>query len=253
MFTHKLPEFIRKNLPFVDMLVQPMATALFPVIANGGEGIPFGTYLIDLSVSEERLFEALHGKHRNVIKNAAKHNLIMAVGDEYIEEAHRIISAGYSKQGLSTYPLGYLKKMAQKLGPQFLVSVVIQNEKCVAAGLFYSDAIRTYYFLGGVSEQSVNGAMNFLLWETMRHYKSQGLLIFDLLGARLNVDQGSKYEGIQRFKERFGGSLISGYIWRYPLHTLKASVFYFLMRVRSFIKNGSFHADTIDQEAWKWR
>lgn len=246
-FTKRLPEFIKTNLPEVDQITQPQATALFPLIPDQAQGIQFGTYLLDMTKPEDVLLAGVNGKHRNVIKNAAKKGLVIEFDQKHLVKAHEIISAGYAKQGLDSQSLGFLQKMQTQLGNRFSVAVGFENGQCVVAAIFYSDLQRVYYYLGGKTDQAVSGAMNLLMWEAIKFFKSQNLLYFDFLGARLNVVENSKFYGIQKFKERFGGNLFVGHFWKVSLGW-KGVVYNLLLRLRSLVKTGQFKADVIEQE-----
>jgi lipid II:glycine glycyltransferase (peptidoglycan interpeptide bridge formation enzyme) len=48
------------------------------------------------------------------------------------------------------------------------------------------------------------GSSNLLQWEIIKKLKSLGVREYDFVGGRVEVPKGSKLEGIQRFKQRFG-------------------------------------------------
>lgn len=246
-FTKKLPNFIKANLPEVDQITQPMATALFPVIPDQGKGIQFGTYLLDISKPQDALMAGINGKHRNVIKNATKKGMTVEFDNKHLEKAHEIISAGYAKQGLDSQSLAFLQKMKAQLENNFCVAAGFENNECTVAAIFYFDKNRVYYYLGGKADQAVSGAMNLLMWESIKFFKSKNLQHFDFLGARLKVDENSKFYGIQKFKERFGGILFVGHFWKVSLGW-KGMAYNFLLRLRSLLKTGRFKADVIEQE-----
>ena len=246
-FTKSLPKFIKEHLPEIDQITQPQATALFPEIPVQAKGIQFGTHLLSLSKSEDDLMAGIHGKHRNVIKNAIKKGLVIEFDNKHLKKAHEIISAGYAKQGLDSQSLSFLQKMQTQLGDRVCVAAGFENGQCVVSAVFYFDLQRVYYYLGGKTDQAVSGAMNLLMWEAIKFFKSQNLQYFDFLGARLNVAENSKFYGIQKFKERFGGVLIVGHFWKISLGW-KGVVYNLLLRLRSLMKTGRFKADVIEQE-----
>ena len=51
--------------------------------------------------------------------------------------------------------------------------------------------------------------------------KRIGVKKYDFMGARLNVEKGSKYESIQKFKQRFGCELKKGVHWEAQFNPLK--------------------------------
>ncbi len=64
--------------------------------------------------------------------------------------------------------------------------------------------------------------MNLLHWEAMKAFKLRGVDHYDFVGARINPDPGSKQEQLARFKQRFGGRLATGYMWKLYLRPLGA-------------------------------
>ena len=72
---------------------------------------------------------------------------------------------------------------------------------------------------GGSVEKPYSGSLNLLQFEAMKFLQSRGVREYDLVGARIKVEQGSKYEGIQRFKSRFGARLVQGYAFRTIVHS----------------------------------
>ncbi|MDY4812762.1 MAG: hypothetical protein SO152_02785, partial [Ruminococcus sp.] len=64
----------------------------------------------------------------------------------------------------------------------------------------------------------------------------------------------SKYHGIQRFKERFGGELIQGYMFKIDFNTIYHFLFNILVALSSFRYSKRFQLpkDVVDQEIHKW-
>jgi lipid II:glycine glycyltransferase (peptidoglycan interpeptide bridge formation enzyme) len=101
-----------------------------------------------------------------------------------------------------------------------------------------------YYVYGGSIPEPVTGAMNLLHWEAIRQFRGLGVQRYDFVGVRINPEEGSKQEGLMLFKQRFGGQLIQGYMWKCSLHSLKFLVYSLVVR---FLRGG----DIVDQERYK--
>ena len=67
--------------------------------------------------------------------------------------------------------------------------------------------------------------MNLLHWEAMRHFSQLGTSRYDFVGTRIAPEKGSKQEGLKMFKERFGGALSKGYMWKYPIRKWKYELY----------------------------
>ena len=78
-----------------------------------------------------------------------------------------------------------------------------------------------YYVYGGSIPDPIAGATNMLHWEAIKHFRHLGVKRYDFVGVRINPEHGSKQAGLKMFKERFGGELVKGYMWKYSLKPLK--------------------------------
>ena len=79
--------------------------------------------------------------------------------------------------------------------------------------------------------------------------KSNGVKKYSFVGCRIGEDEDSKYHSIQRFKERFGGTLEQGYMFKTVMSQWKYQLFHCLYK----IKNKTVLTDAIDQELPKWK
>ena len=86
--------------------------------------------------------------------------------------------------------------------------------------------------------------MNLLHWEAIKYFKEKGIKRYDFVGARISPEKGSKLEGIQRFKSRFGPTLKRGYLWKKNINPLKTNLYNFLVLIKTLNCKG----DVVDQE-----
>jgi lipid II:glycine glycyltransferase (peptidoglycan interpeptide bridge formation enzyme) len=101
-----------------------------------------------------------------------------------------------------------------------------------------------YYMHGGSISKPLTGAMNLLQWEAMCFFRKLGVRYYNFVGARINPEPGSKQEGLIMFKQRFGGELKRGYMWKYSFHPLKNYLYSIATKIRS-------GGDIVDQEHHK--
>lgn len=64
------------------------------------------------------------------------------------------------------------------------------------------------------------------------------------MGVRINSENGSKQEGLKMFKQRLGGQLVQGYMWKHSLCWPKYVVYFLAVRL---LRGG----DIVDQERHK--
>lgn len=227
----------------VDFCTQPPPHAVFRTCPDNAIAVPFGSYIIDLLLSEEDLWSGVHPKHRNVILNAKKKGVEIRFGtNQDILSVYEMLVQTMSRSSMSFVSCDTFFNMINSLAENIEVVVAYHGGKPMGCAVFPVSKYSAYYQYGGSIDTPVLGAMNLLHWEAMKHFKSAGVGFYDFVGARIEPKLGSKLEGIQRFKHRFGSTMHTGYLWKMPL-TNKYYIYNFLRR----LKSGNMR-DIIDQE-----
>ena len=234
----------------VDVIVPATFSSLFQSVPDGALAAPYGNVVIDLTQSEEQLWQAVHHKHRNVVRNATKQGVTIRSGIEHLETAYRLTLASFLRSARGPIQrrrvaarMDYREFCRHVNGLGEYVKVFVAEHQGVpqsAAVMPYSGH-SAYYLHGGSVEKPLTGASNLLQWEAMRVFRQLGVQRYNLFGVRVAPDPGSKAEGIRKFKERFGGQFVSGWMWKCALHPTK----YLLYEVAARIRNGG---DVVDQE-----
>lgn len=209
----------------------------------------FGSYIIDLTQSEEELFSGLHSKHRNVVRKAEKDGLIVDFGPQYLEECAKLMDDTFKRQNGYSNASKELQTL-MKLNDHCDFWVVKDGNELQGCAILLWDKYSSYYLHGGSASHTHSGAMNLLHWKAILKMKERGVHYYDFVGARLNPEEGSKLEGIQRFKSRFGGPMKVGYLWRVDLKPFKMKLYRFLMSTYFKLK-GAAYSDIIDTERAK--
>ena len=233
-----------------DLIIPATFNTIFRTYPDGAMVAPYGSYTLNLDQSEETLWNNLHQKHRNVIRNAMKKGVKIRTGIEYLEKAYFLVRDSFRRSAkgyMGKMRIGFrmdfdaFKQQVLSLGEN--VRVVIAEYEGVMQGcavIPYSHHC-AYYMHGGSIPNPLTGAMNLLQWEAIRLFRELGVRHYDLFGVRLDPKKGSKAEGIMKFKERFGGQLIRGYMWKFSFRPLK----YFLYSIAVRVRSGG---DVVDQE-----
>lgn len=236
-----------------DVIIPATFNTVFRTYPEGALVAPYGSYILDLLQSEESLWNNLHSKHRNVIRNATKKGVSILEGSEHLETAFRLVQDSFKRSAKGTtgrlrigFRLDYdaFKRQVQNLGENVLVLVAEYEGIAQGCAVIPFSKHSAYYMHGGSLPTPVTGAVNLLQWEAIRLFQQLGVRQYDFFGARIDPERGSKAEGIMKFKERFGGQFIQGYMWKFPLRTLKYQLYSFAALVR----NGG---DVVDQEKHK--
>ena len=232
----------------IDFIYQPYAFAVFNEVPDNCIYIPFGSYKVDLTLDEDVLLGNIHQKHRNVIRKAQKGSLESFSGVGYKQACYDLIKDTLTRQGQPYMGMSAIDNMSNKLGKNISFYIVKNGDIIEGSAIILWNKYEAYYLLAGSAAKTSAGAMNMLVWDIMLDMKSKNVLSFDFVGARVNPQAGSKFEGIQRFKSRFGSTMKTGYLWKAPIKPFKYKLFKFVTWLYYKLMNKSYSGDIIDQE-----
>ena len=213
----------------------------------------FGTYYINLqSQTEETLFGNIHTKHRNVIKNAEKNNVVIKYGEECIEEFYLLYRQTMQRSNMYCQSISYFKDFYTYLPKNTICGVAYSNNIPQGALFMPYTLLGAFYLYGASAEKiAVNGAINYLHWNTIKLLKQLGIKRYDFVGTRLSDVSGTKLEGIQQFKKRFGAELEEGFLWKADLNKNKCEFYDALLKLKIKLRGNEVPLDIIDQERKK--
>jgi len=232
----------------VHIIAQPQTNVVFFTYPEGSLYAPFGSYRIDLTQKEEDLFSKMHSKHRNVVRKAERDGVKILSGPELCEECCQLINETMLRQKLPQHDKEQILRFKKELKDNLAFYVARHEGIAQGAAIIPWNEKAAYYLYGGSRERPHTGAINLMHWRIMLEMKARGVKVYDLMGARLNPVKDSKYEGIQMFKERFGGELKRGYLWKYPIHHFHYNLYRIMTTLRRYVKGGQYSGDIIDQE-----
>jgi hypothetical protein len=245
-------EFLERTLAHLkgqgfDFIIQPPTHVVFDTAPAGAVHAPFGTYSLDLSLSEEDLWKGMHQKHRNVVRNAEKSGVTVDMGIGNLRAAFGLVRDTMARSAMGFYGETEFMDMAARLGDRLAVFTAFAEGRPQGCAMFPYSRQGAYYSFGGSIEKPELGAMNLLHWTAIRHFKAAGVAKYDFVGARIKPAEGSKLEGIQRFKSRFGATLRTGMLWKCALKREKYYFYRLLQKAKGFPRPSST-GDIIDQE-----
>lgn len=229
-------------------IVAPPPHLLFQTAPADAHVAPFGSYRLDLREDVDTLFKGLHSKHRNVIRKV-QDRVEVKVGLEQFPHFYRLYAQTMARSGLAYESEAQLTDFANLLGPSRLhCAVVYYNGGALGALMGPKNSDGFHYLWGGSQLPTpLNGAVNYLHWHSIQQLKAEGVERYDFVGARLGDISGTKYEGIQRFKSRFGGQLVRGCLWKMDLQPWKANLYNGMMQLSHFVRRRQPLTDLVDQ------
>lgn len=242
----------KKNI--AQRITQPENQAIFRSVPDDSTFAGFGTYYLNLEKHTlEELFSNIHPKHRNVIRNAEKNNVVLKYGKEVIPDFYSLYEETMARSNMYCQSLKYFTDLYNSL-PDNIVCGVAYHNNIPQGGVFIPFTIFGAFYLygGSAAKATVNGSMNYLHWNTIRKLKEKGVKRYDFVGARLSDVSGTKLEGIQLFKQRFGSELEEGYLWKKNVNKFDCLVFDVFVYSKHKINNLTPPVDIIDEEIEKY-
>jgi lipid II:glycine glycyltransferase (peptidoglycan interpeptide bridge formation enzyme) len=242
LFLNNAAEYFR--LMGADMIIPATTNTILRTYPDGADAAPYGSFIIDLTESEETLWSNLHSKHRNVIRNAMKKGVEIHSGVEFLDIAHEFITETLKRSKLGFLSYEEFRRFVLNLNENIKILIAdYQGNTQGCAVIPFSD-YSAYYLYGGSISQPLTGAMNLLQWEAIRVFRNLGVKRYDFVGVRIDPNEGSKQDGLMMFKQRFGGRLNQGYMWKRSLNPMKYLVYNLAVR---FLRGG----DIVDAERHK--
>jgi len=185
--------------------------------------------IIDLAKSEEQILAQMKQKGRYNIKIAQKHGVVIEKAEPSasgLDDFYRLFRETASRDGFATRPKKYFADLLKTLDGKAELLVARYQNKVLAAGIFtfYQEIASYLYGASGNANREVM-APYLLHWEAIKEAKQRNCKIYDLLAISPfeDIKYGklvqpqyanikkliSKYSGITRFKEQFGGQKVA--------------------------------------------
>ncbi|MBF0147366.1 MAG: GNAT family N-acetyltransferase [Magnetococcales bacterium] len=192
----------------------------------------FGTYEVDLSQEQERLWSGLHPKHRSKVNKGRRAGLEVRF-DLNPDDFALILDETYARGGVGNpFSRSYLNALFAMAGERLLLLGVYSSDRLEAGAVVPMDDARGYFLHGAFRADGVPGAAFLMHWSLIMALKERGKAVYDIGGARRQTDD-PRLAGIFRFKEGFGGKFLPCWYWCRVIHPGKKAVHDMVEWVRS--------------------
>jgi hypothetical protein len=242
-FLNEVVEYFRSA--GMDMIIPASTNTIFRTFPDGAIIAPYGSYIIDLSQTDEALMSNIHPKNRTDIRKAIKTGVEIRNGIEYMDTAYSLVRDTFKKSSLPFMSYDTFKRMVNGLGENLKIFVADYQGIIQGCAVIPYSKHSAYSIYAGSIPKPADGATKLLHWESMRLFRELGVRRYDFVGARINPEKGSKQEKLMLYKRQLGGKLVEGYMWKYSLHPLKFFVYSHAVRR---LRGG----DIVDQEHHKF-
>lgn len=251
-------EFCEAALAFIKekklahRILQPANYCIFKTVPAGSVSVPFGSYRISLKNPAEDLLKNMQARYRSAINQASGLSIEIRSGKNELKPFQALHEETMKRTNAYHETYDSLEKELNALPDNSLLSTVyIDNQ--LQGGLFVLYSGYSAYYMHGASANTTaaSGAIKYLHYKTMCSLQEKGVQDYDFVGARLTDISGTKYEGIQNFKKRFGSELIKGHLWKYDIDPKACKSFDLLLKLKCRLKGTKLPVDIIDQEKKK--
>lgn len=227
-----------------DVIIPATTNTIFRTYPDGADAAPYGSYVIDLTQSEEDIWRNIDRIMRQNIKTAIKKGVTIRDGSNDLESAHKLIVETFQRSKLPFMGYEEFKHFVHGLGNNSKILIADCDGTPQSYAVFgFSDYCAYAIYAGNIDNQQ-QGANKLLYWEAIRLFKSLGVQRYDFVGARINPEKGSKQDAINSLKRRFGSQLKQGYIWKYAIKSLPYKIY----SIASHWRSGG---DIVDAERHK--
>ena len=208
-----------------DIIIPAATSAVFRTYPDGAIVAPYGSYVIDLRKPEDNLWRAIDRITRQNINTARRKGVTIREGADNLHEVYKSIAETFRRTNLPFMKYEPFRRFVRGLGENGTIMVADYQSVAQSYVVFgFSECCAYAIYAGNLANQEP-GANKLLYWEAMRKFRNLSIKRFDFMGARINPDKGSKQEGINLLKKRFGAELIQGYIWKYSLRPIRSAVY----------------------------
>lgn len=224
-----------------DVVIPATTNTVFRTYPDGALAAPYGTCIMDLTRSEEELWSKMSASHRRKIRVALRDGVRIREGGMDLGTVHAMIRDTFARSGMSFMKVKPFEAFVSGLGANVKILAAEHGGALQGCMVVPFSLYGAYYVYGGSRPEPRQGAMHLLHWEAIRRFRDLGVRRYDFVGVRIRPEKGSRQEGLRMFKERFGGDLREGFIWKYPLRRGRAWIYSLAVR---FLRGG----DIVDRE-----
>ena len=188
--------------------------------------------IIDIDKSEDEILAQMKSKGRYNIRVAERHgvkienynieNLLKIAEDseqgrgenlklKIISNFYNLYSQTVKREKITGRSLNYFTKMVDSFADTDYLEIYIasyQGKLLAGALVSFYDGVASYLYGGSSSENREVMAPYGMHWQIMRDAKARGMKSYDMLGRAKMGDERSKWLGVTRFKEQFGGEAV---------------------------------------------
>ncbi len=190
------------HFSYVNLMNSPALHDVRPLTDAKFELIPRFTYLINLCLPVDELWQRLDGSVRRQIRKAERSDF--EVTDNLnVEEGFTLFGSTFTRRG-ETNPISraFFEEIveSERLREKRRIFCAIRQGRLESFIVSLSDTETTHYALAATDEAALGeGVSSYLVWEMIKNQATEGMKTLDFVGANI--------PSIARFKEGFNPRL----------------------------------------------
>jgi hypothetical protein len=234
-------------------IIQPFVWDVFYAYPNEATFCPFGQLYSNLeNNTEAEIFEHFSPKYRNAIRKVLTLSHLVSLKYDAKELIHfyQVYQEVHAKQQVYFDQLSHFQKMQQFLGEKhFLLTNLYFDARLEGGAVISYTKNEANYLYGGARNPTLqNGSIKLLQFEIIKQLKKVGVKKYIWGGCRLSDVTGSKQQGMQEFKLRFGAQIKKGFLWKMDINPFYCFLYDYLMNLQLKLKGQKPSTDVIDYE-----
>jgi len=244
IFLDKMVDFVKEE-KLCDFIYKAQSNVIFNAYPKDSDVVEWGSYVVDITKEPDEIKKAFHRNHKGGINKAIRESIEVTQTKD-AKEVYESIKETLLRQKSIHYPsLEYIESLKDKLGDNVCFWVAKKDGVVHGSLITIIDNEWSYNMYAGSSPRPIKGSTILMQYYAMLEMKKRGVKYFDFVGARVNVQKGSKFESLQVYKQRFGAKLIKGYAFRTVINPAKFILFNLV--AKSYLKlKGYRYEDPID-------
>jgi lipid II:glycine glycyltransferase (peptidoglycan interpeptide bridge formation enzyme) len=251
-FLNEWVKFLKKSTSF-HRIIQSYTMDVFSSYPDESIYAPFGQIYFDLEkYTEEELLNRFATRYKRYIKEIESAGDAIAIKTDKVQldVLFKLYENLHKSQNLYHDNYAFMSSMYNSLAPNNCTVTSIYYDGEIEGSLLVTHNSKEAYFLfgGATYPTKSNGSIKYLHWEVVRKLKLQNVKKAILGGFRLSDVKGTKLNGIQEFKTRFGAEIKKGFLWKMDLNPSMAKMYDILISLQAKLKGNKIQPDVIDYE-----
>jgi lipid II:glycine glycyltransferase (peptidoglycan interpeptide bridge formation enzyme) len=234
-------------------IIQPFVWDVFHAVPDSATYCPFGQLYTTLSdKTEEEIFNQFSPKYRNAIRKVLLNPdlVICKTHTTELQAFYDVYREVHEKQQVYFDTYSHFNNMQRALSPKHFILMNLYYNNTLEGGavITYTKKEANYLYGGAKNPTLQNGSIKLLQFEIIKHLKAAGIQKYVWGGCRLSDVTGTKQQGMQEFKMRFGCQIKKGFLWKIDLNKSYCLLYDTIIALQHRMQGKKFKGDVIDYE-----